>query len=157
MSIKRSLSLAERLEFYSIPEPNSGCMLWSGGLFRGTGYGRMSWHGRVHLVHRLSWRAHRGEIPKGLFVCHKCDVPSCINPDHLWLGTHAENMADRNKKGRASRMKGEASPQAKITESTAISIRSDRRPAAIVAAQHGLARDTVYHIRSGITWKHLNV
>ena len=155
MSIKRSLSLAQRLEFYSMPEPNSGCVLWLGSTFANTGYGRMSWRGKARLVHRLSWEAHRGPIPNGLCVCHKCDVQECLNPEHLFIGTHAENMADRDAKGRGYKAIGELSTSAKITADDVRKIRTDRRPAKIMASELGIARDTVYHIRSGITWKHV--
>lgn len=156
MSVSRKLSLAERLAFYSMPEPNSGCWLWLGAEFVGTSYGRMSWRGKSRLTHRLSWLAHRGEIPTGLFVCHKCDVPACINPDHLFLGTHAENMRDRKNKGRSFRPQGERHNMAKLTSEAALSIRKDRRPAKILSAEYGVTPDTIYHIRSGLAWRHLN-
>lgn len=77
----------------------SGCWLW-----RATGgrrYGSLFVDGRREQAHRVSWLLHRGKIPDGLHVLHKCDTPLCVNPDHLFLGTHADNMADMKAKGRA--------------------------------------------------------
>ena len=79
----------------SIPEPNSGCWLWLGRC-DGKGYGRFN----NTMVHRLSYLAARGPISAGLLVLHKCDVPGCINPDHLFLGTALDNARDRDRKGR---------------------------------------------------------
>lgn len=77
-----------------------GCWIWTStrnhrgyGLFRDI-------PARQVATHRYSYMLHKGEIPEGLFVCHTCDNPPCCNPDHLWLGTHLENMRDRGAKGR---------------------------------------------------------
>lgn len=82
------------------------CWEWKGYRSR-DGYGQLmigSGENRKSvLAHRLMYSETFGDIPKGMCVCHSCDNPSCINPDHLWLGTHAENMSDMAKKGRASR------------------------------------------------------
>lgn len=56
--------------------------------------------GMVFAAHRISWEIHRGNIPKGMYVLHKCDVPGCVNPDHLYLGTQSENMRDAYHRGR---------------------------------------------------------
>lgn len=92
--------LADHLMESSIPVPFSGCWLWLLSLDR-DGYGRCSLGPKFVNAHRLSWTAFRGPIPFGMHVLHTCDIPSCINPDHLWLGTHLDNMRDRSAKGRS--------------------------------------------------------
>lgn len=85
------------------PDLNGGCWIWLMAHFT-NGYGAVS-NKSERLAHRLSYRAFKGEIPNGLFVCHKCDVKSCVNPDHLFLGTHQDNMLDMSAKGRHWLMK----------------------------------------------------
>lgn len=78
-----------------------GCWGWSGATTSGYGVLTRGRRGEGFvLAHRLSWELHRGPIPDGLFVLHKCDVPECSNPDHLFLGTQTDNMSDCRKKGR---------------------------------------------------------
>lgn len=99
------MTLRERFDAKWIPEPNSGCWLWLGALFV-SGYG---WFQRGHRkqpgarANRISWELHRGPIPDGLCVLHRCDNPSCVNPDHLFIGTQLDNIADRDRKGRQAR------------------------------------------------------
>ena len=96
-------TLAEYLDARSIPEPNSGCHLWLLSL-NSKGYANAKHNEpKITTAHRLAWAAANGPIPDGMLVCHKCDVRSCINPNHLWLGTDADNIADRDAKGRTSR------------------------------------------------------
>jgi len=84
-----------------IPEPNSGCWLWEGSV-DGCGYGMIVRNGKTLKVHRLAWEeANRQSIPKGMRICHRCDVPACCNPDHLFLGTQQDNIADMVRKGRS--------------------------------------------------------
>lgn len=89
-----------RFRFYKyIEEKESGCIEWIGGKDP-NGYGRFSLSGKGDYAHRASYEIFKGPIPTGLCVCHKCDNPRCVNPDHLWLGTQTENIKDRDAKGR---------------------------------------------------------
>lgn len=85
-----------------IPEPNSGCWLWIASV-NNDGYGFFGMGGRTMSAHRASWILHRGAIPKGKYVLHKCDVRQCVNPDHLYLGTQFDNMRDASIRGGLSR------------------------------------------------------
>lgn len=80
------------------PEPNSGCWLWHGSNVKGYAYGRVD--GKKQYIHRFLWEASNGPIPDGMFACHKCDTPGCVNPNHIFIGTPADNSHDRDLKGR---------------------------------------------------------
>ena len=90
----------ESLFFSKWKEDSKGCHNWTGNL-NGYGYGRFSLKlYRRMLAHRVSWIIHRGAIPKGLYVCHHCDNPKCVNPKHLFVGTQKDNIDDMYRKGR---------------------------------------------------------
>lgn len=141
-------TLKQKLEFYSMPEPNSGCLLWLGQV-NNWGYGVLSWRGRTHGAHRLSFMEAFGPIDANLVVCHKCDVPGCINPDHLFLGTHADNMADRDRKGRRVNVVGERHGKAKITDADVEAIRSSPLSSLAIAPRFGISDRHVRAIRTG--------
>lgn len=147
-------SIEKRFWKYVIPEPNSGCWLWTGGFFDKDGYGifciNQKWKERAH---RLSFRIHNGLIPEGLFVLHHCDVPCCVNPDHLFLGTQADNMEDKVSKGRQN--KGVDQPRARLTEAQVKEVRSTKESVQRLANKLGVSRMTVWRARVGATWKHL--
>jgi hypothetical protein len=91
--------LRQDIENLSIPEPNSGCWLWLGMVYT-TGYGGVVHQGITKLAHRASYEAFHGVIPRKMLICHHCDNPSCVNPDHLFLGTEQDNADDMVKKKR---------------------------------------------------------
>jgi len=84
---------------HGVPEPNTGCLLWTGYSDK-LGYGRVNINKKYGLLHRLSYEKYKGQIPNGLCVLHKCDTPACFNPDHLFLGTKYDNKMDSIRKGR---------------------------------------------------------
>ncbi len=146
-------TLAARLAHYSMPEPNSGCHLWLG--CGNHGYGDLRWNGRSERAHRLAWINAFGAIPEGLLVCHRCDVRACINPAHLFLGTHAENNADRDQKNRQRSVAGTLSGNAKLTDAQVWAIRNDKRFQREIAAAYGISRQAVGCIKRRETWAHL--
>lgn len=103
------------------------CWLWTGSVLR-SGYGMLAVKGKGTLAHRVSWGIHNGPIPigegwHGVCVLHRCDVRNCVNPNHLFLGTHAENMRDMEAKGRGRQPRGEKTAPAKLTEGDVLEIR----------------------------------
>lgn len=149
-------SLAERFEAKYIPEPNSGCWLWTGAL-NSDGYGGIgeSHTRRVLTAQRAAWQLYRGEIPNGMHVLHRCDVRCCVNPDHLFLGTHQENIADCKAKGRAVRAVGEKQHNAKLTADKVRRIRNDTRTLKAIAREYGVSFSTVSFVKRRETWKHV--
>jgi hypothetical protein len=92
------MTILEKLLANAKANPKTGCLEWQRG--RRKGYGVLRFEGQNHLAHRAAWAVANGPIPTGLCVLHKCDNPKCINPDHLFLGTIADNCHDRHAKGR---------------------------------------------------------
>jgi hypothetical protein len=99
----------------------------------------------------------RGEIPEGMHVCHKCDVPGCVNPDHLFLGTPADNAADKVRKGRQQRLsfKGEANGCARLTEADVRAIRASNLKGIELSQIYNIARGAISQIRNRKAWRHV--
>lgn len=94
-------TLRERFEENFVADAESGCWLWTANRQK-NGYGLFSMNGTPRGAHRIAYELYVGPIPDGLYVCHACDVKRCVRPDHLWLGTQADNLADMVRKGRSA-------------------------------------------------------
>lgn len=151
-------------EFWNRTDRSGECWVWTGDKLP-TGYGVVRWKGLPHRhtrVHRIAWELARGPIPDGLWVLHRCDNPPCIRPDHLFLGTNADNMADMAAKGRwrppAVPLLGERHPRSRLTDEAVRQIRARRRagePLAVIARDFGIAQTTVSGIALGHAWRHV--
>ncbi len=140
------------------------CWPWLGAKLN-RGYGKLLGNDRkIVLAHRVSWEIANGSaIPDGLFVCHHCDNPPCVNPTHLFLGTQLDNMRDMVGKGHQSAslhpesFRGAKNGRAKLTEDDvrAIRLAHDGHNAEALAAEYGVSDGTIYSLLSGKTWRHI--
>lgn len=133
----------------AMPEPMSGCHLWLGNILRG--YGRFSL-GRARrgvIAHRAAWMIYRGELREADQVLHRCDNPGCVNPDHLFIGTPADNMRDKTLKGRHPNYKINADIAVRIWRLKGQGSRNS------VAKQFGISPSTVQGIWRGTRWAHV--
>ena len=153
---KRGHWLGTFTERLWIPEPNSGCWLWLGAVNR-LGYGVVTKRAasKAIFAHRAAYIAAHGSIPEGMDILHRCDNPPCVNPCHLFPGTHTDNMHDMIRKGRHVSPKGEAHGAAKLTADEALAIRVSKEPHAVLATRYGISKHTVHTIRSKRSWTHL--
>lgn len=140
-----------------VQDAATGCWNYHGGR-SSSGYGIVSVCNKSVGAHRLSFELANGPIPKGLWVLHRCDNPSCINPDHLFLGTAADNNADCKSKRRTACRIGEKNTRARLVEKTVMEIRrlantgiSQRK----IARQFGISQQHVSAISRGRFWSHL--
>lgn len=147
-----------RLMRHVLPVTETGCWLWDAGVDE-NGYGVFTFqrNGRYHRAHRISWMLFVGGIPKGKQVNHKCHVPSCVNPNHLYLGTQLENMRDMWESGRASRRDGEHNGRSKISLEQAMEIKFSGLSTRELSVKHGLCFTAIQRIRSGKAWSSLTV
>lgn len=123
------------------------------------GYGQIGIKsGKMVATHRLSYQLHKGEIPEGLLVCHKCDNPSCVNPEHLFLGTNSDNIKDSFRKGRNCN-KGQNSPTAKLKKEQVIKIRelskTGKNQREIAKLFPFVSESTVHLIVKNKTWQNI--
>lgn len=144
------LPIKDRLWLYIEPEPNSGCWLWTGTIVNG--YGTLTLNRKTgQKAHRTSYEAYKGEIPEGMHVLHKCDVRCCINPDHLFLGTNADNVADKVAKGRQAVMQ-----RTRYSPDEVRAVREATGSQREIARRLGVSKSMVHAIRTNQFWKHLS-
>ena len=137
-----------------------GCLVWTGAT-TAAGYGVLTTSGKRGYAHRASYEAHVAPIPAGQYVCHTCDNPPCINPDHLFAGTHADNVRDAATKGRIRPPvhRGEAQHKSKLTTREVREIRHRYSGGGVtmraLAAEYGVTRAMVGYIIRRKSWAHV--
>ena len=147
-------SIQQVFESKYVPVPESGCWLWIGATRNG--YGAVRRNNKIQYAHRLAFEAWRSPIPKGMNVCHTCDTPLCINPVHLFLGTHKDNVQDKMDKSRQAR--GSRQGLSKLTEQQVYEIKGRLESGETlksIAAHYGVQFTTIHAIKAGATWGHL--
>lgn len=147
--------LRQRLYDRTAMSDEESCWLWLGPT-KPSGYGVMGIKKRSLHPHRVSYEVHNGPIPDGMFVCHTCDNPSCVNPYHLFLGTPADNMNDMKMKGRSSY--GERNPNSILTEDDVRTIHRRHQhgeSGTSIARSYGVHRNAIYLITNGTNWSHV--
>jgi len=154
------MSLHERFWAKVRVAPANMCWEWLGAKSRG-GYGEI-WvrnenrpESKVARAHRLSWEFRNGKIPNDLLVCHHCDNPSCVNPDHLFVGTIADNMADKKKKGREAPQKGEQNHNSRLSSEQVAAILSSDQSQRKLASIYGVGKTAIANIKARRRWAHL--
>ena len=140
--------------FWSKVRKGAGCWEWVAGKNK-DGYGQFHLGGKQHGAARASYLIRGIDLPSDVFVCHTCDNPSCVNPEHLFLGSHSDNMQDMMSKGRKHSQAGERHSGVKLTEEDVRWIRQLGCTQEKAANAFGVSRSTISLIRSGKLWAHV--
>lgn len=138
------------------PVTESGCWIWMGKL-NSYGYGRMvkaGGRGKETGAHRVAYEMFIGPIDNGLVVCHRCDMPCCVNPNHLFLGTQSDNIKDRTNKKREPR--GENTSWAKLNDDIVRKIRNDVGTCNYLAEKYNISRSMISKIKLRKSWVHVD-
>lgn len=167
MSSPSPLSKQLPKDFWAHTErASNGCLHWLGASTT-SGNGRLLVGGKTWLAHRYAWFITYGPIPDGLFVCHHCDNPICVEPTHLFLGTDLDNQRDAHRKGRHAGFlqRGQRHSQAKLTEAQVAEIKRrsvrvnpgiyEGDSPTLLAAEFHVGRDTIYAVLRGTNWSHI--
>ena len=152
------LTPRERFLAKICPDPKGGCWLWRG-MVVASGYGMVRFERKLYPAHRLAWKFFRGEIAPGLVVCHKCDVRACVNPEHLFVGTMADNIRDMKEKGRSPH--GEKHSRAKLTTEQVRKIMTMLAEGFMrvsdIAREYGVTHATIGCIARGTSRRHVKL
>lgn len=140
-----------------VVEPGTDCWIWQGSKLYRENYGRIFINGRYQRAHRIAYEIWNGPIPDGFLVCHHCDNPPCINPEHLFVGTDLDNVLDASRKGRLRNGlgPGEKSGWHKLNNEKVFAIRAALGRFVDIAKQFGVSYTTIYNIKARETWTHL--
>lgn len=149
--MRYTTSLYQRIEGRFVPDFVSGCWLWISAK-NACGYGILGGKG---LAHRVLFEMYEGPIPKDHNLLHKCDVRNCVNPEHLRIGTQAENVHDMQSKGRSRHATGVDHGHAVLTEFDVRMIRVDTRSSRTLGKIYGVDKATILAVRQRKTWKNL--
>jgi len=157
ISRKRAIgvTIQDRLNFHSQYIPETGCVEWTGTRHPETGYGSITINRKSVSTHRAAWEAANGSIKSRMHVLHKCDNRICVNPDHLFVGTNADNVADMDAKGRRISVKGEEKWNAKLNDELVRSIRKDCRTARQIADELGVGKTIIGLVKQHKIWRHV--
>lgn len=154
--------MAKRLLNKISMDLSTGCWEWRGATSNGYGYltvgSRKDGTRHTEKTHKAAYRAFIGDIPAGMHVCHKCDNRKCINPDHLFIGTHLDNMRDRDAKGRNVVIIGTRHTNAKLDDNKVMEARALRKTGitySSLANRYGVNKKTILNAINGITWGHV--
>ena len=146
----------KRISKYNLPGPKGRCWEWQGAKAF-YNYGYIRWGLGLYRTHRLAWEVWKSPIPDDMFVLHHCDNPCCVNPEHLFLGDQADNMTDRQSKGRGNQAKGEEQGHSKLTDEQVKEIRKLYDDGILnqyeLAAKFGVRQPTICRLLKKETWK----
>lgn len=154
------IDLVEEARFWAMVDIDwrpGACWAWRGESTAGAGYGRFKWRNRRVSANRFAFALANGRTPEGRFVCHHCDNPACVRPDHLFLGDAVSNAKDKVEKGRHAH--GSRAGTAILDEEQVALIKAipTSVPAASIGAAFGVRKSTIQKIRSGVNWAHVSV
>ena len=141
--------------FWDKVRKTESCWIWTGATNGETGYGKLSRRSIASypiLAHRYSWFLAHGVMPSKC-VCHRCDNPICVRPEHLFIGTHHDNLDDMKNKGRSNR--GSKHGMSKLTEHDVEEIRKSPKPINQLSSMYGVCRGAIEHILARRRWKHV--